>query len=99
MASLKDAQAAVEEGGSAIWGRLPDLPFKSDKTGLGFTIKGQKMIRRERASQLPFRISQNGVQAIEDDDNDVYISKWIFPTPDNGLSNWNIEDVTPISFK
>src|ERR1043165_6126459 len=32
MALLKDAQAAVEEGGSAIWGQLPDLPFKFDKT-------------------------------------------------------------------
>src|ERR1051325_5357541 len=73
MASLKDAQAAVEEGGSTIWGQLPDLPFKFDKTGLGFTIKGQKMIRRERAGQLPFRISQNGVHAIEDDDNDFDI--------------------------
>src|ERR1043165_8648223 len=84
MASLKDAQAAVEEGGSTIWGQLPDLPFKFDKTGLGFTIKGQKTIRRERAGQLPFRISQSGIHAIEDDDNDFDISKWIFPTPDHG---------------
>src|ERR1051325_10850281 len=61
MALLKDAQAAVKEGGSTIWGRIPDLPFKFDKTGLGFTIKGQQMIRRERAGQLPFRISKNGV--------------------------------------
>src|ERR1043165_5207456 len=99
MASLKDAQAAGEEGGSTIWGQIPDLPFKSDKTGLGFTIKGQKMIRRERAGQLPFRTSQNGIHAIEDDHNDFDISKWIFPTPDNGLSNWKTEDVIPISFR
>ena len=99
MASLKDAQAAVEEGGSTIWGQLPDLPFKSDKTGLGFTIKGQKMIRHERAGQLPFRISQNGVHTIEDDDSDSDISKWIFPTLNNGLSNWKTEDVIPISFR
>ena len=97
MASLKDAQAAVEEG-STIWGQLPDLPFKFDKTGLGFTIKGQKMIRRERAGQLPFRVSQSGVHAIGDDENNFDISKWIFPTPDNGLSNWKTEDVIPISF-
>src|ERR1043165_3101805 len=94
MASLKDAKVAVEEGGSAIWGQLPDLPLKSDKTGLGFTIKGQKMIR-----QLPFRISQNGVHAIEDDDSDFDISMWIFPTLDNRLSNWKTEDVIPISFR
>src|ERR1051325_10724661 len=99
MASLKDAQAAVEEDGSAIWGQLPDLPFKFDKTGLGFTIKNQKMIRRERTGQLPFRISQSGIHVIEDDDNDFDISKWIFPTPDSGLSNWKTEDVIPISFR
>src|ERR1044072_6450 len=99
MASLKYAHAAVEEGGSAIWGQLPDLPFKFDKTGLGFTIKGQKMIRRERAGQLPFCISKDGVHAIENSDNDFDISRWIFPTPDNGLSNWKTEDVIPISFR
>src|ERR1051325_10385947 len=54
MASLKDAKAAVEEGGCTIWGQLLDFPLKSDKTGLGFTIKGQKMICRERADKLPF---------------------------------------------
>src|ERR1051325_6134107 len=97
MASLKDAQVAVEEGGRAIWGQLPDLPFKSDKIGLGFTTKGQKMIHRERASKLPFHISKNGVHAIEDDDNDFNINNWIFPTPDNGLGNWKTEDVIPIS--
>ena len=99
MVSLKDAQAAVEEGGSTIWGQLPDLPFKSGKTGLGFTTKGQKMICRERAGQLPFHISKNGVHAIEDDDINFDISDWIFPTPDNGFSNWKTEDVIPISFR
>ena len=99
MASLKDTKVVVKEGGCTIWGQLPDFPFKSDKTGLGFTIKGQKMIRRERAGQLPFRIIKNGVHAIEDNDNDFDISEWIFPTPDNGLSNWKTEDVIPISFR
>ena len=37
MASLKDAKAFIEEGGSTIWGQLPDIPYKSDKFGLGFT--------------------------------------------------------------
>src|ERR1044072_4305926 len=71
MASLKDAQAAIEQGDSTIWGQLPDLPFKSDKTGLGFTTKGQKMIRHKRDGKLPFRISQSEVHVIEDDDNDL----------------------------
>src|ERR1044072_7941029 len=67
MASLKDAKSVVEEGGCTIWGQLPDFPFKSDKTGLGFTSKGQKMIHRKRANGSPFRINKNGVHAIKDD--------------------------------
>ena len=30
MDSLKDAKAVIEEGGSTIWGQLPDIPYKSD---------------------------------------------------------------------
>ena len=74
IASLKDAQAAVEEGGNSIWGQLPDLPFKFNKTGLGFTIKGQMMIRRERAGKITFHINKNGIHAIEDDDSNFDIS-------------------------
>src|ERR1043165_9626808 len=74
MASLKDAKAVVEEGGCFVWGQIPDLPFKFDKTGLGLTIKGQKMIRHERAGKLPVRISKDGVHAIEDSDKDFDIS-------------------------
>ena len=99
MASLKDAKVVVEEGGCTIWGQLPDFPLKSDKTGLGFTTKGQKMIRRERVGKLPFHISKNRVHAVEDDNSDFNISNWIFPTPDIGLSNWKTEDVIPISFR
>ena len=45
MSSLKDARAVVEEGGSTIWGQLPDFPFKSDKFGLRFTSTAQKAVR------------------------------------------------------
>ena len=37
MSSLKDAKAVVEEGGCTIGGQLPDIPYKSDRFGLGFT--------------------------------------------------------------
>ena len=37
MASFKDAKVVIEEGGCTIWGQLPDIPYKSDKFGLGFT--------------------------------------------------------------
>ena len=36
MASLKDARVIVEEGGCTILGQLPDIPYKSNKFGLGF---------------------------------------------------------------
>ena len=44
MASLKDARAVIEEGGCTIWGQLPDIPYKSDKFGLGFTSGAQKAV-------------------------------------------------------
>ena len=42
MAFLKDVRAVVEDRGCTIWGKLPDIPYKSDKFELGFTSKAQK---------------------------------------------------------
>ena len=39
MVSLKNAHVVVEDGNCTIWGQLPDILFKEDKFGLGFTIK------------------------------------------------------------
>ena len=44
MVSLKDARFVVKEGGCTIWGQLPDIPYKSDKFGLGFSSKAQKEV-------------------------------------------------------
>ena len=68
MSSLKDARAVVEEGGSTIWGKLPDFPFKSDKFGLGFTSTGQKAVRRARAGGPLVKISNQSVNAVEDNE-------------------------------
>ena len=57
MSSLKDAKAVVEEGGCTIWGQLLDIPYKSDKFGLGFTSIAQKVVRRARAGGPPLKIS------------------------------------------
>ena len=38
MVSLKDVGETIEEGGCTIWGQLPDIHYKSDKFGLGFTV-------------------------------------------------------------
>ena len=44
MASLKDSRVVVEEGGYTIWGQLPDIPYKSNKFGLGFSLKAHKVV-------------------------------------------------------
>ena len=59
MSSLKDAKAVIEEGGSTIWGQLPDFPYKSDKFGLGFTSSAQKAVRRSRAGGPPLKITHH----------------------------------------
>ena len=48
ISSLKDAKAVIEEGGCTIWGQFPDIPYKSEKFGMGFTSGAQKSVRRAR---------------------------------------------------
>ena len=80
MASLKDAKATTEEGGCTIWGQLPDIPYKSEKFGLGFTVEDQRVVRRTRAGSPLFHISNNGVNTIEDADSGCDFDNWIFHT-------------------
>ena len=87
MASLKDAKSTIEEGGCTIWGQLPDIPYKFDKFGLGFTIEGQRVVHRARAGRSPFCTSNNGVNIIEDADSDYDFDSWIFPTIGDRLNN------------
>ena len=70
MASLKDAKAVIEEGGCTIWGQLPDIPYKSDKFGLGFSSEAQRVVHRAHAGEPPLRISNHVVNALEDNDSD-----------------------------
>ena len=79
MASLKDA-LVIEDGDFTIWGQLPDIPFKSDKCGLGFTAKAQKKVIHARVGKPPLRISNHEVNALEDSDNDNAFDEWIYPT-------------------
>ncbi|KAI5392493.1 hypothetical protein KIW84_077045 [Lathyrus oleraceus] len=83
MISLKDAQAAVEDGGRTGWGQLIDVPYKSDKFGLGFSSE---------------KIVKDQIYAVEDVDSDCDLDSWIFPTIGDGLNNWKAEDTIPISF-
>ena len=86
MASLKDARAVVEEGGCAIWGQLPDIPYKSNKFGLDFTLEAQRVVRRTRTGGPPLRISNHCI-------NVVRIAMTIV-TWKNGFFQLSVEDST-----
>ena len=82
MASLKDTKVVVEEGGCTVWGELPDVPYKSNKSGLGFTPQAQRVVCRARAhsGRPPFHININGVHnnhvnIVEDADGDYNIDR------------------------
>ena len=98
MSSLKDAKAVVEEGGCTIWGQLPDIPYKSDKFGLGFTSSTQKVVRRARAGGPPLEISNREINVVEDSEEGCNLEDWIFPTVNGGLDNWKARDFVPITF-
>ena len=98
MASLKDAKAVVEEDGCTIWGQLPDIPYKSDKIGLGFTSGAKKAVRRARARGPPLCISNHGVNVVEDTNSDCDLDNWVFPTTSGGFNNWTARDFVSISF-
>ena len=70
MASLKDARAVVEKGGCGNWGQLPNFAHKTDKFGLCFTAKAQRVVRRTRIGRPLLHISNQGVNAIEDDEEE-----------------------------
>ena len=44
------------------------------------------------------RISNPGVNAIEDDEEELDIDSWIYPNTDGGLNNWTKKDFVPVSF-
>ena len=98
MSSLKDAKAVIEEGGCIIWGQLPDIPYKSDKFGLGFTSGAQKVVHRDRARGPPLRISNHKVNTVEDDEDSYDLEDWIFPNVNGGLNNREARDFVPITF-
>ena len=100
MASLKDARAVVQKGECANWGRLPDFTQKTDKFGLGFTAEGQKAVRKAKTRRPPVLITNTGVNAVGDGDEveESEFESWIYPTTDDGLTNWTAKDHTPVTF-
>ena len=98
MSYLNDARAVIEKGGCANWGQLPDFAHKTNKFGLGFTAKAQRVVRRKWIGRPPLNISNQGVNAIEDDEEGSDIDIWIYPTTNGGLNNWTAKDFMLVSF-
>ena len=66
---------------------------------MGFTSGFQKVVRHARAGGPPLKISNHGVNAVEDDDDDnCDLEDWIFPTINGGLSNWEAKHFVPVTF-
>ena len=80
MVSLKDARVVVEDGNCTIWGQFPDIPFKADKFGLGFTIKAQKEVSLTRVGKPPLYIGNHEVNVVEDSNDECAFEEWIYPT-------------------
>ena len=98
MTHLGKTRAVIEEGGCTIWGQLPDIPYKCDKFGLGFTSGSQKTVRRARVGGPPLKISNREVNTVEDDEDVYNLEDWIFPIVSGGLNNWEARDFVPITF-
>ena len=96
MVSFRDAHAIVEEGSCDIWGQLPEIPFKAEKCGLGFTIKAKKEVRRARVRKTPLRIGNHEVNVVEDSDDECAFEEWVYPTTTE-LNDWHAKDFILIS--
>ena len=98
MASLKDARVVVEEVECTNWGQLLDFTHKTDKFGFGFTTGAQRVVRRVWIRRSPLHICNQGVNAIEDGEEDSDIDNWIYPTTNGGLNNWTTIYFIPVYF-
>ena len=60
--------------------------------------EAQRVVRCARIGRHPLHISNQGVNAIEDDKEESDIDRWIYPTTNGGLNNWTAKDFMPVSF-
>lgn len=105
MDSLKDAKGVIEEGGVTIWFQIPDVPYKFDNFGLGFTSQDQRVVRHARANSgrppncfTSAGVPKDQVNVVGDEDSDYDMDGWIFPTTGKGLTNWTAKEFIPFSF-
>ena len=66
----------------------PPLKMASLKDSRVVVEEGaQRAVRRTRIGRPPLHISNRGVNAIEDSEEDLDIDSWIYPTTNGGLKN------------
>ena len=88
--TLASTEIAIEE---------PPMKMASLKDARAVIEKeAQRVVRRARIGRPPLRISNPGVNAIEDDDEESDIDSWIYPTTNGGLNNWTTKDFVSVSF-
>ena len=58
----------------------------------------QRAVRNARIGRPPLHISNWGVNAIEDSEEDSDIDSWIYPTTNGGPNNWTAKDFIHVSF-
>ncbi|XP_058759396.1 uncharacterized protein LOC131632676 [Vicia villosa] len=73
-------------------------PPKSNKWGLGCTSKDQSEGKHPRPKGLKYHFISKGVNAISEDEYNCNLDKWVFPTSDKGLDNWETQDIVSISY-
>ena len=55
-------------------------------------------MRHARAGGPPVKISHQGVNALEDNEEDDSFEDWIFPIVGKGLCNWEVKEFVSITF-
>ena len=77
----------------------PPLKMASLKDARVVIEEGAQMaVRCAQIGRPPLHISNQGVNAIEDSEEDSDIDSWIYPTTNGGLNNWTTKDFIPVSF-
>ena len=77
----------------------PPLKMASFKDARVVVEEGdQRAVRRVRAGRPPLHISNRGINAIKDSEEDSDIDSWIYTTINGRPNNWTTRDFIPVSF-
>ena len=91
--TLAAAETVVEEDFPLKMASLKDARAVIKK-------EAQRAVRKSRTRRPPVLITNPGVNAIGDEDKveESEFDSWIYPTTDDGLTNWTAKDHIPVTF-